>query len=81
MDKFTKIWIILVALTIFAFLIGWLKVASSSLIGLLLVTTFTKGFLVIENFMGLNQVKGKYRYIPTIWLGTIISLIAVGYYL
>ena len=81
MDKFTKIWLVLVSLTIFAFGIGWFKVASFTLIGVLLITTFTKGYMVIENFMGLNQVQNKYRFIPTIWLGTIISFIALGYYL
>jgi len=81
MDRYTKIWLILVSLTIFAFGIGWFNLGSSLIIGSLLVTTFLKGNLVIEYFMGLNQVEGKYRYIPTIWLGTIIALIAAGYYI
>jgi len=81
MYRFTKIWLLLISLTIFAFGIGWFKIASSFLIGLLLITTFAKGSLVIEYFMGLNQVQNRYRFIPTIWLGTVISLIALGYYL
>ena len=81
MDKFTKIWATLIVLTVISFLIGWLKLASLVVIAVLLVTTFIKGHLVIEYFMELNEVQGKYRYIPTIWLGVIILFIALGYYL
>jgi len=81
MDKYTKIWIILVALTIFAFIIGFFKLASFFIIGVLLISTFIKGGLVIEYFMGLGEIKGKFRYIPTIWLAVIISIISAGYYL
>jgi len=75
------IWIVLVMLTLFAYLLGYLKVINSSLVAILLITTFIKGELVIDYFMGLKTVKLKYRLIPIIWLGTVISLIAVAYYL
>ena len=81
MDRLTKVWMVLISLTIVAFLIGWLHLASSVVIFILLITTFIKGHLVIEYFMGLKEVGGKYRYIPSIWLGVIMSLIAAGYYL
>jgi len=81
MDKFTKVYTALVIFTIFAFFIGWFKLESTLIIGILLLTTFFKGGLVIEYFMGLNSVDGIYRFIPTIWLITIITLIALGYYL
>jgi len=82
MEKTVKtIWIILVILTIFAYLLGYLKLINSSLVAILLITTFIKGELVIDHFMGLKAVKLKYRLIPIIWLGTVISLIAVAYYL
>jgi len=80
MNKYTKIYLSLILLTTFTFLIGWLKLTSFIVIAILLFTTFLKGYLVIEYFMGLKEVSGKYRYIPTIWLGSIISLIALGYY-
>jgi hypothetical protein len=57
------------------------SLASNIIIGVLLFTTFMKGHLVIEYFMGLKDVKGKYRFIPSIWLATIIILIALGYYI
>lgn len=74
------IWFILVALTIFAFLIGYLKVVSSLLVGILLFSTFVKGELVVDYFMGLKDVALKYRLIPIIWLGLIILLVGVAYY-
>jgi len=40
-----------------------------------------EGELVIDYFMGLKTVKLKYRLIPIIWLGTVLSLIALAYYL
>lgn len=75
------IWTILVILTLFAFLVGYLKLVSSLLVGVLLLTTFIKGGLVIEYFMGLKDVTLKYRLIPTLWLASIILLIGVAYYL
>ena len=75
------VWIILVILTIFAYLLGYLKYVSTSLVAVLLLTTFIKGQLVIDYFMGLKDVKLKYRLIPTLWLGIVILLIAVAYYL
>ncbi len=75
------VWIILVMLTIFAYLLGYLKYISTSLVAVLLITTFIKGGLVTDYFMGLKDVKLKYRLIPVIWLFVVISLIAVAYYL
>jgi len=75
-----NIWIILVILSIFAFLVGYLKVVSSFLVAVLLVSTFIKGHLVIEYFMGLKNVAYKYRLIPTFWLFFVLSAIAIAYY-
>ena len=81
MDKLTKIWITLIILTLFTFFLGWFDLISLTAVALLLITTFIKGQLVIDYFMGLSDVKLKYRIIPTVWLGVIISLIAISYYL
>lgn len=78
--KFEVIWIVLMVLSIFAFLLGYLKLVSSSLVSVLLVSTFLKGQLVIDYFMGLNEVKFKYRIIPTLWLSIVLFLVAAAYY-
>ncbi len=75
------VWIILVGLTIFAYLLGHLHYINSFFVAILLVTTFIKVQLVLNYFMELKNVTGKYRWIPSIWLGIVISLIAVAYYL
>lgn len=82
MKKYLEyVWVILIVLTVFAFLLGYLKYVSTALVAVLLITTFLKGVLVTDYFMGLKDVKLKYRLIPIIWLLVVISLIAVAYYL
>ena len=75
------VWIILVVLTAFAYLLGYLKMISTALVAVLLFTTLIKGVLISDYFMGLKDIKMKYRLIPVIWLGVIIVCIAVAYYL
>jgi len=75
------VWSVLIVLTIFAYLLGKLHLASGFMVGVLLFTTFVKGQLVIDYFMGMKNVSLKYRLIPTIWLFVVISCIAVSYYL
>ena len=76
-----KVWIVLIILTLFAYLLGYFKVINSTLVAILLITTFIKGQLVIDYFMGLKEVRLRYRAIPMVWLGVVLSLIAVAYYL
>jgi type III secretory pathway component EscR len=75
------VWGILITFTIFAYLLGKLHLASGFMVGVLLFTTFVKGQLVIDYFMGMKNVSWKYRAIPVIWLVIVISSIAVSYYL
>ena len=75
------VWITLILFSLFAFLLGYLELIGSVMVGILLVSTFIKGQLVIDYFMGLKDVRLKYRIIPTIWLIVLLSLIAVAYYL
>ncbi len=79
-NKLEFIWVILVVLTIFAYLLGYLEYVNSLFVAILLLTTFIKGWLVVDYFMGLKDVKLKYRVIPSVWLGLVLSLIAVAYY-
>jgi len=82
MKKYLElVWIILATLTLFAFLLGYLKIISTSFVAILLFTTFIKGQLVIDYFMGLKNVRLFYRLIPLVWLSIVIVLIGVAYYL
>ncbi|WP_309496599.1 cytochrome C oxidase subunit IV family protein [Sulfurovum sp.] len=75
------VWFTLVLLTVFAFVLGYLNYINTILVFVLLVSTFLKGQLVIDYFMGLRSVKLRYRLIPTVWLFTMISIISITYYL
>lgn len=76
-----KIYIILVFLTLFAFLAGLLGLVSSSIVAILLVTTFIKGQLIVDYFMGLKDVQFKYRVIPIAWLIFVLFFIGIAYYM
>jgi hypothetical protein len=75
------VWIVLVLFTVFAYLLGYLKLIDTSLVAVLLATTFIKGALVSDYFMGLQSVSIKYRLIPLTWLGVVLTLVGVAYYL
>lgn len=75
------VWAVLIILTIFAYLLGELKLVNTLLVGILLITTFIKGHLVIDYFMGLKNVRWRYRIILTLWLIIVISSIALAYLL
>ena len=81
MKKTLQIWLVLLGLTLFAFLLGYLKVLNDFFIFALLVTTFLKGQLIIDYFMNLSEVQLKYRLLPTIWLGMVLIIVGFAYYL
>jgi hypothetical protein len=76
-----KIYITLVVLTLFAFLSGWLGFVGSIVVAMLLVTTFIKGQLIVDYFMGLKDVQFKYRVIPIAWLFFVLFFIGIAYYI
>jgi hypothetical protein len=79
-DKYTKAYILLVLLTIFAYSLGKFELINSSLFIILIITTFLKGSIIIDYFMELKDVNFKYRLIPLIWLFVVLIGIVVGYY-
>jgi len=70
-----KIYITLVLLTLFAFLSGWFGFVGSIVVAMLLVTTFIKGQLIVDYFMGLKDV------IPIAWLIFVLFFIGIAYYM
>ncbi|MCX6062447.1 MAG: cytochrome C oxidase subunit IV family protein [Campylobacterales bacterium] len=76
-----RVWIVLILLSIFAFLLGYLKLVSTFVVGVLVLSTFLKGQLIIDYFMDLKEVRLKYRIIPTLWLILILLCITIAYYL
>jgi cytochrome c oxidase subunit 4 len=80
MRKTTPTWFILLALTLLAFLLGYLEIINNFFVFLLLVTTFIKGQLIVDYFMKLSEVQLRYRILPTIWMTIVLGLIGVAYY-
>lgn len=76
-----KVWLILVFMTVFTFLAGYLDVVNPYVAGILLLSVLVKGYLISEHFMGLNEVSFKYRIIPIAWLFIVLSLIGYTYYI
>ncbi|MBV5322154.1 MAG: cytochrome C oxidase subunit IV family protein [Sulfuricurvum sp.] len=79
--KAETIWSILAVLSVFAYALGHFKLISTFLVAILLISTFLKGQLISDYFMGLKETRLRYRLIPTLWLILILSMIAVAYYL
>ena len=74
-------WVCLVFFSIFAFSLGYFGIINHFFVAILLLTTFIKGQLVIDYFMGLKSVKLGYRLIPSIWLFVVLLVIGMSYYL
>jgi len=79
-DKLTIVYLILIALTTFAYVLGKFELMNKTFFIILIVTTFIKGSMVIDYFMELKDVNIRYRLIPMIWLFVVLSGITIGYY-
>lgn len=77
--KLKTIWIFLIFLTTLTFILGKVELSPYFFIALILLTTFIKGQLVIDFFMGLKDVKLKYRLIVSLWLSIVIILIGMAF--
>lgn len=77
--KLKTIWIFLIFLTTLTFILGKVELSPYFFIALILLTTFVKGQLLIDFFMGLKDVKLKYRLIVSLWLSIVIILIGMAF--
>lgn len=73
---------ILLALTFAAFLIAERQAAEPWLMGLVLVTAWIKGQIVVDYFMRLRRVRRRlWRNVVSGWLFIILAVIAYTYWL
>ena len=77
--KLKTIWIFLIFLTTLTFILGKVELSPYFFIALILLTSFVKGQLLIDFFMGLKDVKLKYRLIVSLWLSIVIILIGMAF--
>ena len=76
----TKVYLVLILMSIITFLSGFLNLVNPYVVGILLVSVLLKGYLISEHFMGLGKVSYTYRIIPIVWLFIVLSLIGYTYY-
>jgi hypothetical protein len=70
----------LILLTVFAFILGKISSISNFMIIILLLSTLIKGYLIIDYFMGLKDVRAKYRLIPILWLVLVLGGIGFSFF-
>lgn len=75
----TYVWLILISLTIFAFVVGELELGGITIVIIILVSTFIKGQMIVDYFMGLHQVRWKWRLIIYTWLLLVTGMIGFAY--
>ncbi len=80
MNLTTIIYIVLFLLTALTLFLGSSKTFTFTFIIVVLITTFIKGQLIIDYFMGLKNVDLKYRLFVSIWLVLIVTLIGISYF-
>ncbi|PLY08142.1 MAG: hypothetical protein C0625_02860 [Arcobacter sp.] len=81
MIKTIYIYIILFLLTSITLFLGNSNSFTSTFTIIVFITTIIKGQLIIDYFMGLKNVKLKYRMFISLWLLLIVGLISIAYLL
>jgi len=77
----TWVWLILMALTMSAFIIGKMQLSGLAVVSFILASTFIKGQMVADHFMGLRRVRWVWRMIIAGWLTVVIGMIGFAYWL
>ncbi|MDH3354702.1 MAG: cytochrome C oxidase subunit IV family protein [Chromatiales bacterium] len=79
----TIVWLVLIALTLSTLAVGKFELidvmGGRPLVAFLLITTFIKGVMISDYFMGLKFVRRRWRIIPLIYLIIVCSLIWIAY--
>lgn len=75
----TLIWLILLLLTVLAFVLGKLNLSGNTAMGVLLLTTIWKGKLIADYFMGLRQTRLLWRLLIWGWLLIVASAVSLAY--
>jgi cbb3-type cytochrome oxidase subunit 3 len=78
---YTYVWLILILLTVFAFVVGKHEIGNITIVSLLLFSTLIKGQMVIDFFMGLHKVRWFWKIIMYSWLLLVMGLISFAYWL
>jgi len=74
------VWLVMVLLTAATWLLGRLSLVGPAVVPVLLGTVAVKGQLLASHFMGLRNVRSPWRWMVTIWLLLVVSLIGLAYW-
>jgi len=70
----------LIFLTCLAFLIGLTEVSNVWFVSVLLLSTFIKGKMIIDYFMGMKEYISRWNNFLTLWLVLVVLVIGGGYF-
>jgi heme/copper-type cytochrome/quinol oxidase subunit 4 len=76
----TKVFLLLVSLTFLAFFIGLTEISNGWFVSVLLFSTFVKGKLIVDYFMGMAEYKSRWSNFPTLWLGFVLLVVSGIYF-
>ncbi|MCU0836791.1 MAG: cytochrome C oxidase subunit IV family protein [Chromatiaceae bacterium] len=77
----TRVYLVMLGLTLVTFLIGVSGLGGLTLALLVLSFALIKGQMVGDYFMGLKGIEGPWRWVITLWLLLPGGLIAAAFYL
>ena len=76
----TKIWLILVVLTLLSYGLSHAGYKGEMFVSLLMLTALIKGQMIIDHFMMLKIAPLIWRLIVSLWLLIILTVIALLYF-
>lgn len=77
----TWVWLILMLLTLAILAVGQMGLGGGTVVFLLIISTLIKTQLVADHFMGLKQVRLRWRLIVSLYLLVVMSMIGLAYWL
>lgn len=79
--KATVVWMILVGLSLLMFALAQSGFESKLFVITILISSWFKGQMIIDHFMGLRHVEIIWRLVISIWLILVLSVIFIVYLL
>jgi cytochrome c oxidase subunit IV len=73
--KITVVWLILMGLSLIMFVLAKNGLAGQSFVMIMLLSTWFKGQMIIDHFMGLRRVAMRWRLFISVWLVLILIII------
>ncbi|HMV39462.1 cytochrome C oxidase subunit IV family protein [Plasticicumulans sp.] len=76
-----RIWIVLMLLTAAAWAVGIKGWSGDAVAAAVLATTFIKGQLLVDHYLGLACVRGPWRWLLSAWLVVVLGAVGMAFHL